>query len=209
MAERGFPDLSLLFRAADWLGIPYDSVLVQLNETYGDPGALEAEAARLRKIQSNIGDVGELLEGNLNQLENHWRGDACAAFETYISRVTERLGHLSDLIDTAATQLLDTAANIGQMWDSIKGAAGGALVGIASFVVFAPETAGGSLIAAAGVIGSVIVALAVIMEAQRSAFDQARQQIATARADLAQWSAGGASRLFGGSSIDSSQWVPQ
>jgi uncharacterized protein YukE len=209
VAERGFPDLSLLFRAADWLGIPYDPVLVRLNEIYGDPGSLEAEAARLRKIQSNIGDVGELLEGNLNRLENHWRGDACAAFETYVTRVTERLSHLNGLIDTAATQLLDTAANIGQMWDSIRGAVGGAIVGIASFVVFAPETAGGSLVAAAGVVGSAIVALAVITEAQRSAFDEARQQIAAARADLAQWSAGGASRLFGGSSIDSSQWVPQ
>lgn len=209
MAERGFDDLSMLFRVADFVGIPYDPVLPVLNTLYGDPDSLEGEAARLRKIQSNIRDTGELLGRNLIRLKLHWSGDACAAFETYVTSVTERLDYLNTVIERTAAQLAEIASNLRMMWALIAAEVAGA-IGLIIAAVAAAKTSGGfSLLAVVGLVAGCLSVLAVIAHEQLSAFDAPRREIATAHAELQSWAAGGASSLFDGSSIDSSEWLPR
>lgn len=209
MTARGFPDLSPIFQAADWLGIPYDPILPVLNMLYGDPDSLEVEADRLRKIQSNIGDGGELLSRNLAILKLHWSGDACAAFEGYITSVTKRLEHLTGLIDKAAWQLGETASNIRMMWASIAAEVAGVIVTILGAIVAAQASGGLSLLIAASLVFVSLGLLANTVHDRRAAFDTARREIAAARTDLDSWAAGGASSLFAGPSTDSLEWVPQ
>jgi uncharacterized protein YukE len=209
MAERGFPDLSVLLRVADFLGIPYDPVLPVLNTVYGDPGSLEGEAARLRKVQSNIMDASDLLRRNLNTLKLHWSGDACAAFETYVTSMTEKLDHLSNIIGRVVTQLGQLASNIDSMWRSIAEPALTSTALVLGAVATARVSGGFSVLTVAVIVVASLNALAGIANRARSALEPPRQEIAAAHADLQLLTAGGPSLLFGGQVPGGSEWLPR
>ncbi|HSV65351.1 MAG TPA: hypothetical protein VLJ59_05510 [Mycobacteriales bacterium] len=203
------PDLGPFFQAADWLGVPYHVVLREACATPGDPDALEGEALRLATVRSSLTDARDLLGRNLLLLKEHWHGDACSAYESYVGDVSERIDRLTELVKRVGDQLNEAASVLRQFWGEVAKHSTEALATITGALVFTSVTGGSSLVVAAFVVFALAAELSSFVDEFTPTLEQAARQVAVGRAELGSLAAGGAIGIFGDSRPGSTEWSPR